>query len=141
MTAPRFVVGVIGMIFRDDGHILGLKRASDSQHWAGAWECVSGKVKIGEDPLQAVQREIKEECGITVDIDPRPVDCFFATYGNEPMVLICFHCTHRNGEVALSPEHDEYAWLSIDEFGERTTLPRLKQLARTRSQPSRRKSV
>ena len=41
---------------------------------AGLWETVSGRVEADEAPLDAIAREVREETGLVVAIDPRPGD-------------------------------------------------------------------
>jgi len=59
-TLPRHIAGA-GVIFHDStGRILLLKPTYRDD----TWEIPGGGLDAGEDPLQAVQREVKEELGI-----------------------------------------------------------------------------
>ena len=57
---------VLGVIGRPDGTFLITQRVM-SKAWApGAWEVSGGAAQAGEESLDAVKREIKEETGLSV---------------------------------------------------------------------------
>ena len=119
-----FVVAVAAVIFRE-GRVLAMRRANGKDVGAGLWETLSGRVERGEEPIDAVGREIAEECGLEVRIDPRPVDAYAARRGDEPMVVIVYRADWVTGEVQRSEEHDAHAWWTPEEFERETTLARL----------------
>ncbi|MFK7988008.1 MAG: NUDIX domain-containing protein [Sandaracinaceae bacterium] len=118
------VVAVAAVIVRK-GRILAMQRARNAEAGAGLWETLSGRVEPGEEPLDAVRREIVEECGLEVEVDARPLDVYAASRNGAPMIVIVYRATHRRGEVLRSHEHDAHAWLTPPEFRERSSLTRL----------------
>lgn len=112
---PKFVVGVIGIIRKAD-NILLMRRAQTKSTNPGKWESVSGKVEFNEHPNDALHREVKEESGLNVVIDERPVAVCQTMRGTEPMILIYYVCDYVSGDVALSKEHDAYKWATLQEF-------------------------
>ncbi len=126
MESPqKFIVAVVGIIIREDKRILALRRTSGTVAARLVWETVSGKVELGEDPFQAVVREIGEESGLRVEVEPRPVATWQGLHNHGPMVLLFYKASYEAGEVKLSTEHDQHAWLSPAEFSARTCYPRL----------------
>ncbi len=119
-----FVAAVAAIIFKGD-RILAMKRSVNKDAGPGLWETLSGRIEAGEDPLDALQREIDEECGLTVEIDPRPVKSYHASRNGHPMILIIYRARYLSGSVKRSEEHDEHAWLTPDEFADISTLHRL----------------
>lgn len=119
-----FVAAVAAIIFKGE-RILAMKRSVNKDAGPGLWETLSGRIEAGEDPLEALQREIEEECGLTVKIDPRPVKSYHAQRKGRPMIVIIYRAEYLSGRVQRSEEHDEYAWLTPDEFAEVSTLNRL----------------
>jgi len=69
---PKFVVGVIGIIRKDDTILL-MRRASTKSTNPGKWESVAGKVEFEEHPNDTLKREIKEEAGLNVLINEQPL--------------------------------------------------------------------
>lgn len=122
------LVAVAAVIVRGS-RILAMHRAP-AKVGAGLWETVSGRVERGEDPRVAIGREIAEETGLEVALDPRPVDTYVAQRGEEPMIVIVYRAEHLRGEVIQSNEHDDHAWLSADEFAQRSSLTQLASAVR-----------
>lgn len=60
MAMPTHIVAVGGFVENEQGHILLVK----TQH--GGWVFPGGQVEIGENLLDALIREIKEESGIDI---------------------------------------------------------------------------
>ncbi len=119
-----FVAAVAAVIFKGD-RILAMKRSLKKDAGPGLWETLSGRIDAGEEPLEAVKREIEEECGLQVKVDPRPVRAYHATRKGAPMILIIYKAEYVAGEVQQSEEHDEHAWMTPNEFAQVSTLTKL----------------
>ncbi|HJL15124.1 MAG TPA: NUDIX domain-containing protein [Sandaracinaceae bacterium LLY-WYZ-13_1] len=124
MSSDRFVVAVAAVIV-DRGTVLAMRRAADKDVGAGLWETLSGRVRPDEQPLDALAREIEEECGLEVAIAPRPVDAYVMRRGDAPMIVLVYRADRRAGEVRRSAEHDAHAWWTPAEFRARSGLSRL----------------
>ena len=126
LARGQHVVAVAGLVIRTNSagvsRVLAMRRAATNLAGAGLWETLSGRVEHGEEPFDAVVREIDEECGIVVDVEPRPFASYAATRRGLPMIVILYRAHYLTGEVRLSPEHDDFAWLTADEFRDRSTL-------------------
>lgn len=124
MPSDRFVLAVAAVIIKAR-RVLAMRRAPHKDAGAGLWETLSGRVERDEQPLDAVLREINEESGLEVRLDPRPVDAYVARRGDAPMVVIVYRAEWVAGEVRRSSEHDAHAWWTPAEFRERSSLGRL----------------
>jgi len=108
-------VAVTVLVFRGD-RMLSMCRASNDDAAPGLWEGVSGRVKAGEDPLDAARREVAEETGLRVRVQPRPITAYAATRRGEPMTVIVFRADHLEGEVVLSDEHEAHRWCEPEDL-------------------------
>jgi 8-oxo-dGTP diphosphatase len=99
--------------------ILLMQRSSTVDHAAGVWEGISGRMHQGEDPVDALRREIQEETGITeVEIvQPIWVNHFFRgpRLPAYEVVYIAYWCRTDDRAVTLSDEHADYCWVTTDE--------------------------
>jgi 8-oxo-dGTP diphosphatase len=127
---PLLVVAVAALLF-DDDRLLCMRRSATRDAGPGLWETLSGRVRPGEEPLAAVRREIGEECGLAVELDPRPVTAYAGKRNDQPMVVIVFRGRVAGGEVTLSDEHDAFEWLTPGDLARRSPLEALVQAART----------
>lgn len=119
-----YIVAVAAIILRE-GKILAMRRAATKDAGAGLWETLSGRVPLGEEPLESVKREIQEECGLTVRVEEQPFTAYQAFRKNIPMIVIVYRAHYISGEVLMSDEHDAFDWLTPAEFAESSTLTKL----------------
>ena len=83
----------------------------------GKWELPGGKLEIGQNIANALEREVMEETGLVVI----PVDKIAywhseiltkGKYKGLPYVVLVGIVNNVGGRVALSDEHSDYAWVS-----------------------------
>jgi 8-oxo-dGTP pyrophosphatase MutT (NUDIX family) len=101
----------------EDGRVLLIKRAPDLWVDPGRWELPGGKMEHGELLDDALTREVREETGLEVRVgDPVHV-CQFTV---EPFWVTCitFACERAGGEVTLSEEHGDFAWVVPEELAQ-----------------------
>jgi 8-oxo-dGTP diphosphatase len=113
------VPAVSAVICNERGEVL-LQRARDD----GKWYVVGGAVDPGEDPADAVVREVSEETGLVV----RPVRVVgvysdpVATYANGDRVFYvntCFACEITGGALAVGDDESlELRYFRADELPE-----------------------
>lgn len=85
----RTVIVAAGVVF--EGEKVLLSRRPAGKHLAGAWEFPGGKVESGEDPRDALARELGEELGIEVTVGAI-VDVTFHRYEDvDKAVLLLFY--------------------------------------------------
>ncbi|PYF84478.1 8-oxo-dGTPase [Marinomonas alcarazii] len=101
-----------GIIVRDDLVFIALRKSS--QHQGGLWEFPGGKCEPMESPETALQRELKEECGIAVT-----EYSFFKTiahdYGDKQVELCFYKVTKFDGEPVGS-EGQQTAWVPVSDL-------------------------
>lgn len=98
------------------GKILFLQ-LSDHEEETGLWVVPGGKLENRETPLEAAQRELYEETGISAEGEA--LELFDVLYVSKPEVNYVLHCFRLNLEtipsLSLSSEHCSYAWAAREE--------------------------
>lgn len=83
------------------------------------WDLPGGRPDPGEDHRQALEREMREETGLSVDVGAALDDHLFEVLPGRFVCILPFACRLAGGsEVVLSHEHLEMRWLPLGELGE-----------------------
>lgn len=106
--SPRHSVSVTGIVTRDDGRVLVIKRADD-----GRWVPPGGVLELEETPQQCCAREVREETGYEVE-----VGSLTGVYKNMNLgvVSLAFRCRPVGGKARTSQESVAVRWLTLDEI-------------------------
>lgn len=110
----RTVIVAAGIVI-EDGRVL-LTQRKEGAHLAGMWEFPGGKAEAGEDPREALRRELLEELGIACDVGDI-VDVAFHRYEDaEKAVLLLFYEATRRPESPPPKALDvaAFAWSGKD---------------------------
>lgn len=81
-------------ILVEEGRVLVTQRKAGT-HLAGRWEFPGGKVEAGEDPRDALTRELDEELGIEVAVGDIVEVTFYPYPDDEKAVLLLFYRVTR----------------------------------------------
>ena len=106
---------VIGIVLRDDGHVLVCQRR-DGGHLGGYWEFPGGKREPGESLERCLLRELQEELAIHV----RPLTALDIIEHQYPAVRVRLHpylCAH----VAGTPQPigcQRVEWVAATQLGD-----------------------
>ena len=108
---PKFTA--VGCFVEYDGEILLLHR-QDSEPQGNTWGLPSGKMDEGENPLEAILREIKEETGF--EIPKSQISYFSKVYVRFPGLDYVYHLFHtrlnNQPKVQINPnEHKDSKWV------------------------------
>lgn len=120
MEERKFGVANKAYIFKDDKLLIIYKTAEEAANDPNPdlrIDQPGGRLEFGENPYDALKREIREEVGLDAQVI-RPIDVW--TYVKEKagfqLVGINYLCAWKSGEVVLSEEHERYEWLSLNEI-------------------------
>ncbi len=87
----------------------------------GMWEFPGGKIEEGENPHQALVREIKEELEVDIEVGEwiQTIEYDYPTFH---LSMDCFWAKIVAGEIVLK-EAEAARWLTRDELGDVEWLP------------------
>jgi 8-oxo-dGTP diphosphatase len=110
-TYWRPLVAVSVLIWRAGREVLFLHRVQPPCIWVPP----GGRVEAGENPLSAIQREIREETGLEDVAVLAPCIVEAGLHGGRDILFIDYVGEYRAGEVRIDPsEHDAFQWLDMD---------------------------
>jgi 8-oxo-dGTP diphosphatase len=110
-----------------DGKMLALRRSETDPSRPLTWDLPGGNIEEGEDLVENLKREIFEEVGIEVE----NISILGALSGTskkgEYAIQIAYIATVDNPEIKLSYEHDQYKWVTKEEFFELESTQKIKK--------------
>jgi mutator protein MutT len=116
---PRPYLIVQALIRKNTGEYLAIKRAREVE--VGTWEFPGGKVDFGETIEKAVQREVKEETGLKVDLER------FVGWGQgfsvkdskgelKDRFVMFFECKLIKGKLKFDHETADHKWVTLEDM-------------------------
>ena len=112
-------IKVVAAVIKENGRFLATQRGYGE--FKGMWEFPGGKIENGENPEEALDREIFEE----LEISLKNVEFLCTveyTYPTFHLSMDCFLCEIAAGQIKLT-EHLSAAWLTIGEMDLMNWLP------------------
>ncbi len=104
---------VTASLIIEQGKVLVTQRKKNSSHGL-LWEFPGGKVKEGEDPREALRRELKEELDVEVEVG-MIFDAVFYSYPEYPILLLVYRCRIEKGSLKPIGCHD-LRWVTLKEL-------------------------
>lgn len=113
------VIEVVAAIIKKDNEIFATQRGYGD--FKGGWEFPGGKIEAGENPEQALRREIKEELTVEIEVGEllHTVEFDYPTFH---LTMHCFVCALVSGELELK-EHQAAKWLTKETLDSVEWLP------------------
>jgi len=110
---PRHTTVVGCLVRNDDNQVLLIK------HHRRGWEIPQGRVEEGENLLDALRREVREEAG--VEIEPGPLAVVWSMLTPPSAVIFTFLGRYTGGELSGSDDSLEAGWFSEERAKEVVT--------------------
>lgn len=121
-------VVVTGIVIKDGKYLI-TKRASHEKVWPNMWTVPGGKLEVDDYSKRekdtsdhwynvcetVLKREIKEETDLEVKNMGYLTSLAFVRPDNIPVIIISLFAEHKEGDVRLSEDMSDYAWVSLDE--------------------------
>ncbi len=98
--------GAFGIIFDGEGRVLLCHRRD-----IDAWNLPGGLVEEGEAPWDAAIREVREEVGVTAEVE-RLVGLYWKPESDD--LVFAFACRAVSGTPGLSDEADDVGYFALD---------------------------
>ena len=108
---------VVTAIIKYKEEYLIVKRNDDDSKFPGAWEFPGGHIENNELLLDGLKRELYEEIGIIIDMDPKIVNYSDEFDSNDIYNLeidFLIEVDKKDLNIHLSEEHSDYKWVSKD---------------------------
>jgi len=103
------------------------KKYQDGSNF-GQYVITGGRIKPGENHLEGLRREVREETGLEIN----PGKPFFVNEwrpivngDNWQIIGIFFDCTADTDQVILDQDHDDYLWIDPLEYKNYNLVPDL----------------
>jgi len=106
----KYMVAVAAVIFDTDGSILLGKHTYRKQH---PWGILAGNLEYGEDPENAIIRELREETGFEVEVQ-RLLRAVSAREDHH--ISLIYLCRIERGAFSPSPEISALQYFSTDDL-------------------------
>jgi 8-oxo-dGTP diphosphatase len=113
-------VVVTAALIIEQGKILVTQRKKGSSR-ALLWEFPGGKVKEGEEPREALRRELAEELEVEVEVG-MIFDAVFYSYPEYPVLLLIYRCRVEKGPPRPIACQD-LRWVTLRELEKLAMLP------------------
>lgn len=109
----EMIIKVVAGLLIHNSEILIAKRPPGA-HMEGFWEFPGGKVKVGENPQAALERELLEELGIGTETE----ELLLVTVFNYPekIVELNFYISKWISKELVQAYHSDVKWIKINEI-------------------------
>ena len=105
-------IRVVAAVIREGDRVFATQRGYGE--YRGWWEFPGGKVEPGEEPEDALKREIREELAAEIAVDGFLTAVEY-DYPDFHLFMDCFLCSVASGELVLL-EHEAAKWLPMDDL-------------------------
>ena len=107
-------------IIRNKATVLLTRRPDGSRH-AGKWEFPGGKLEAGESPVDCLQRELREELDLEVQVGTI-YDVIYHRYDFGPILLLTYECTPLS-ETIRNLQVAEHRFVPLNQLERYDLLP------------------
>jgi ADP-ribose pyrophosphatase YjhB (NUDIX family) len=127
------LVGVAAAVFRADGRVLLVKRGRPPG--VGNWGLPGGLLDLGESLEAGVRREVREECGVEIQIGGQagifqPVDRDDDGRIRYHYIVIDYWASHLSGEPIAQDDAADAAWVDLSDMARLPMNPETRRVIR-----------
>lgn len=128
---PETPIPAVGAVIVHQGKVLLVKRGKEPSR--GYWSIPGGVIELGEKAREAIKREVKEECGIEIEVGP-VLEVVDSIHRDEEgklrfhYVIVDFLAFPKELGVCPSSDVEEVCWFSPEELREIPLPPGTEEL-------------
>ncbi len=106
----------VGVAIVRDGKALVTVRAGEPEK--GRVDVPGGFLEVGEHPVRGIEREVREELGVKIEVEERPVLLATHTYGPDGIWVLAISFLARlvDGEPSPADDVAGIRWVSAEEI-------------------------
>ncbi len=123
---------VLAVVFDREGRILMGRRDETRNQFNKLWQFPGGGIEFGEDPRDAVVREVWEETGVKIELLSKHPFAFNYSdpLTNSHIIVLGFVGKYVSGDIDVSRDRNtgEAKWVHYDEIDFEQTVPLTKEL-------------
>lgn len=127
MADKRKIRVRVGAVIINDKSVLLIEHLKDGKKY---WLVPGGGVKFGENLIEALERELKEELSINIHVN----DLLFSSDSiskneNRHILNLYFSCRHEFGNMQLGEDErlNNFGYFSADSLKDMTIIPPIKE--------------
>ena len=130
---PEFPIPSVGVLVVHEGRALLVQRGQEPS--LGRWTIPGGVIEVGETIREAGRRELREECGIEVEVG-EPLETFEVVRRDEDgrvrfhYIIFDLLGTYRGGELTHADDVSDARWFSLADLPHFDVLPDVARLVR-----------
>ena len=95
-----------------------IRRSNYIGHGNGEWDIPGGGLQFGESPLECLEREIKEEVGLTACLDRLLYTTSVVSSPTRQTIGLFYLSYADSDNVILSHEHSQFLWATMKQITE-----------------------
>ena len=140
MDEKAHYVVVTGIVIKEDKYLIA-RRSLGEAAFPGLWTVPGGKLNRSDyenSPKDTpdhwynvleklLQREVQEEVGLKIKNIRYLLSLAYIRSDNMPTLIISLFCDYASGEVKLSKDLIEYAWVNLEELKKYELVPGLRE--------------
>lgn len=123
---------VLAVVFDEEGKILMAQRNEARSNFHRLWQFPGGGIEFGEDPKDAVVREVREETGLNVKLLSQHPFAFNYSdpLTNSHIIVLGFVAKYVSGQIDTSKDRNtgDAQWFTYDEIDFAHCVPLTKEL-------------
>lgn len=113
MTKSQAVA--VKVIIQNDNKFLALKRSDNDDITPGNWELPGGRLHWGENPVDGLIREVKEETSLHITKIQILSSWDFIPSTDLHLIGITFTAISDSAVVEIDEEHTEFRWIKFSD--------------------------